>query len=198
MTFPVVPYIAFAFAASVTPGPNNVMISACAANYGIRRTVPMIAGVMLGIGSMLLIGGIGLAAPLALYPGLQRGMRWVGLAWMLFLSWKIATSALPGEGPARPPLGVLGAALFQWINPKAWMISLAIATTWTQPDSPVVPQVLLTTALFCAVGTPSSFIWACIGAGAARVLHSAARLRMFNVVMAVLLAASVLPLALQD
>ena len=84
--------------------------------------------------------------------------------------------------------------LFQWVNPKAWVLAVATVATHTSPAQPLAPQVLLLAALFGVVGVPCSFLWCLIGAGAARVLRTPGQLRMFNLAMAGLLAASVLPL----
>lgn len=198
MAFPILAFLAFAFAASVTPGPNNVMLAAAAANRGMRATVPMMIGINTGFAFMILLVGLGLATPLSLYPRVHAALRWIGIAWMLYLAWKIANAGAPGEGPQRPLVSLPGAAALQWVNPKAWVIVLAVVTTWTSTDSPLAPQILTMAGLFFCVGIPSSIIWSGIGASAARLLHSTARLRRFNQAMGALLAISVLPLAFGD
>src|SRR6185295_16673925 len=190
MTFPFLSFLGFAIAASVTPGPNNVMVAASAAGHGVRAVVPQILGISGGFGAMILIVGLSLAVPLASFPQLATAMRWIGAAWLALLAWKIATAAPPGEGTGRPPLRFIGGALFQWINPKAWMLAVGIATTWAAPDAPLAPQVALMAAIFTLVGVPNGLLWAVLGERAGRLLHSPGRLRIFNVTMALLLLAS--------
>jgi threonine/homoserine/homoserine lactone efflux protein len=198
MEFPLVPFIGFAIAAYITPGPNNVMISAASAGHGIRATLPLVLGIAVGFSAMVVITGLGLAGPLALYPRAQTVMRWVGVAWLLFLAWQIATAGAPGAGKARPPLGFLGGAMFQWVNPKAWLLMLGVATTWISPAGPLVPQVGIMAVLFFVFGLPCLLFWAALGAGAARLLSHPGWLRAFNVAMAILLVASMVPVVLEE
>ncbi len=193
MDFPWLAFAAFAFAASVTPGPNNVMIAASAANHGVARTVPHMVGIAFGFGLMLLAAGFGLAAPLTAFRAVQSVLRWVGAVWLLVLAWRIATAAPPGEGGGGPPLGFVGGAMFQLVNPKAWLLTLGVATAWIAADRPVAPQVLAAVMVFVAVTVPCCLIWASLGAASSRLLNSPGRLRAFNVAMAVLLVVSMIP-----
>ena len=194
MLIPLLPFIGFAIAASVTPGPNNIMVAASAARNGVRATVPHMFGIAAGFGVMILIVGLGLAAPLARLPLLQSAMRWVGLIWLVYLAWQIAIAAPPEEGPARPLMGFGGGALFQWINPKAWLMALDIATSWVSVNHAAMPQVMLMALVFVVVGVPSNLVWAGIGARAGSLLRTRRRLRWFNGAMAALLIASIIPL----
>ncbi|WP_137128198.1 LysE family translocator [Roseomonas sp. HF4] len=187
------PLLGFAIAASVTPGPNTLMVTAAAANHGVRATLPHMLGITLGFAAMLLIVGLGLAAPFAAWPALHAALKWVGGAWLLVIAWRIARAGAPGEGPARPPLGFLGAALFQWVNPKAWMIALAAIPAFTTPEGDTLAETLLISATFAAVCLPCTALWAGLGAGARRLLGTPSRLRAFNLAMAVLMVASLLP-----
>jgi threonine/homoserine/homoserine lactone efflux protein len=198
MEFPFLAFAGFAIAAFITPGPNNVMISASAARHGVRATLPHVLGIAAGFALMSVICGLGLAGPLALYPRLQFFMRWIGIAWLLFLAWQIATAHAPDQGEARPPLGFLGGAAFQWVNPKAWLLMLGVATTWISPRVPVVPQIGIMAVLFFFLGLPCLLVWAGIGAGAGRLLTHPAWLRAFNVAMAALLVVSMVPVVLEQ
>lgn len=198
MEFPWLPFVGFAIAAYITPGPNNIMVSASAARHGIRATMPHMLGIVVGFAAMVAITGLGLAGPLTLYPRAQQVMRWIGVAWLLFLAWQIANAHAPGKGEARPPLGFLGGAAFQWVNPKAWLLMLGVATTWISPHLPVVPQVGIMAVLFFFLGLPCLLVWAGIGAGAGRLLAHPAWLRAFNVAMAILLVASMVPVVLEE
>mgnify|MGYP001073107304 CR=1 FL=1 len=192
------PLVGFAVAASVTPGPNNVMVAANAANNGLRATVPHVVGIAAGFGLMIVLVGIGFAGLVTQAPAVAQGMRVVSLGWLLYLAWRIASAPLPGHGEARPPIGFVGAALFQWINPKAWLLSLSLISAWIVPSQAMVPQLALVAGVFAAACVPSCALWALIGVGAARALDSPARLRAFNVAMAVLLVVSMVPAALGE
>lgn len=190
-------FLGFAFASSITPGPNNAMVAASAAAHGVRAVLPQVLGIGVGFGLMIVLVGLGLSGPLATHPGLHRLLRWVGAGWLLLIAWRIARADAPNRGASRPPLGFAGAAAFQWVNPKAWVLALATATTYTRPDAAVAAQVARLAALFVVVSIPCTLAWSFVGAGAGRLLGSGRRLRAFNAVMAALLAASVIPVLLE-
>ena len=198
MELPLIPFIGFAIAAYITPGPNNVMVSAASGRHGVRATLPHMLGIAVGFSVMVVITGLDLAGPLALYPRAQRVMRWIGIAWLLVLAWQIASAGAPGGGRARPPLGFVGGAMFQWVNPKAWLLMFGVATTWISPAGPLLPQIGIMAVLFFIFGLPCLLFWAALGAGAARLLSHPARLRAFNVAMAILLVASMVPVILEE
>ncbi len=177
----------FALAMSATPGPNNAMVAASAVNFGLRRSLPHMVGVSLGFPAMLVLVAVGAGEVLAASPGLQAALRWLGAAWMAWLAWKIATAAPPeAHVPARGrPMTFLQAALFQWVNPKAWVIAgAAILAYGASP---------LLAAIFALAAFASLYLWALVGLGAARLLRSPAALRWFNRAMAALLLLSLVP-----
>ena len=175
--------VGFSVAMTITPGPNNLMVAAAAANYGITDTVPHIAGIAIGFTIMLAIVAAGLGGVVMGVPFLHPIMQWGGAIWLLYLAWKIATAPPPEANRIkRPPLGFLGAALFQWVNPKAWMIALGAASECR------------IAGVFAIVAIPCILPWAMLGSGTARILNAPHRLRAFNVAMAVLLVASVVPM----
>ncbi|MEO3474185.1 LysE family translocator [Roseomonas sp. CAU 1739] len=187
------PLFAFAIATSVTPGPNVLMVAAAAANYGIRATLPQMFGIAAGFALMLVVVGLGLAGPFAAWPALHAVLKWGGGAWLLVLAWKIARAGAPGDGPSRPPLGFIGAALFQWVNPKAWMIALAAIPAFTTPEGDMLAETLRIGAVFALVCLPCTLVWAGLGTGAARLLRTRSALRGFNIAMALLMVGSLLP-----
>ena len=190
------PLLGFAVAGSVTPGPNVLMVAAGAAGHGVRGVMPQMLGITFGFTVMIAIVGLGLAAPMAASPTLHAALRLVAAVWLLWLAWKIGTAPPPGEGPSRPPLNFVQAALFQWVNPKAWMIAGAAMAGYTSPGFALLPQVVAVALIFGAVSMPCLLVWAGLGAGARRILRDPRNLRRFNVAMGVLLALSVLPLLL--
>jgi len=190
--------LGFAVVMYITPGPNNVMVAASAANHGIRATVPHMFGIVAGFAVMLTLVCAGLGSALLSWPLLLPAFRWIGAAWLVVLAWKIATASPPGEGGRGRVLGFFGGAGFQWINPKGWLIAVAAAGEYLSPGSPLAVQLARIFVVFLVVGMPCVMVWALLGSGAGRLLHSPARLRIFNVSMALLLLLSLIPTLLGD
>ena len=182
----------FAFVTSITPGPNNLMLMASGANFGLRRTVPHALGVAGGFVLMAGAMGLGLGALFQSLPWARPALTVLAVLYMLWLAWRIATAAPPREGAAGGrPLTFLQAAGFQWVNPKAWMMAVGAMTVYA-PDG-LAWQVATVALVFGAVNLPSVGTWALAGTQLRRVLTNPARLRLFNWTMAALLIASLWP-----
>ena len=181
---------AFALVSSITPGPNNMMLMASGANFGLRRTVPHALGVGFGFTLMIVLVGVGLMGLFDLFPILNTVLKVVSVAYLLWLAWKIANAAAPTtDGDARgKPMTFVQAMLFQWVNPKAWTMALSAIALYA-PDRNVV-AVLLVAVVFGIVNLPSTSIWAVMGQALRGWLSSPARLRAFNWTMAALLVGS--------
>jgi threonine/homoserine/homoserine lactone efflux protein len=190
--------LGFSVAMYITPGPNNVMVAASAASYGVRATLPHMLGIVVGFAVMLTLVCAGLGTALVNYPMLFPLFRWGGAAWLVWLAWQIAIAPPPGEGSRRRVLGFFGAVGFQWVNPKAWLIAVGAAGEYLSPHQPIVVQLARIFLIFLGVGLPCLLVWALLGSGVGRLLHSPVRLRAFNVAMAVLLVLSVLPVLIED
>ena len=189
------PLVGFAVAMTITPGPNNLMVAAGAANHGIVDTVPHIAGICVGFSLMVGIVGMGLGGAVLAAPFLYPAMRWAGAMWLLYFAWKIATSAAPGrDGQCPRPFGFFQAVAFQWVNPKAWLIALSAASQFVVPGRSLGLEVARVAGVFAVVAIPCILPWAILGSGTARILGSTSRLRLFNGAMAILLLACVAPL----
>jgi threonine/homoserine/homoserine lactone efflux protein len=195
---------AFAVSMAATPGPNNAMVAASGATFGFARTIPHVLGISIGFPVMIAAVALGAGAPLRSWPWLAGMLRWLGAGYLLWLAWHIATARPRGadeareEGVARDrsrPLTFLQAALFQWVNPKAWVIAAgAVVTYTTARGGGFMLQALAVALIFLAITFPAVALWTAIGAGASRVLRSARALRAFNVCMAVLLVVSLVPM----
>lgn len=186
------PLVAFAFVTSVTPGPNNLMLMASGANFGLRRSVPHMLGIALGFTAMTVLIGIGLVGIFRTVPAAWTVLKAASVLYMLWLAWKIAHAAAPGEGSAGGrPMSFVQAAAFQWANPKAWAMALGAITAYA-PDQNL-HAIATVAAIFGAVNLPSIGLWTLIGREMRRFLGSPARLRAFNWTMAVLLVASLYP-----
>lgn len=184
--------VLYAFVTSITPGPNNLMLMASGANFGFSRTIPHMAGVGLGFGFMVFLVGIGLAGLFHAIPYSDLALKTLSVVYMLYLAWKIATASGIGEGDARGvPMTFLQAAAFQWVNPKAWSMALAAVSLYAAGQS--LLSVAIVAVAFLLVNLPSVGVWVIAGTQMRRFLTSAGRLRAFNIVMALLLVASLIP-----
>lgn len=181
----------FAFATSITPGPNNLMLLGSGANYGFTRTLPHLLGVSLGHSFLILCCGLGLAALFAAQPVLQDVLQVVASVYLVWLAWKIGSaSPRPIEGTSGGrPLTFLQAAAFQWVNPKGISMALGAITLYAGPGT---WSAMAVAAVFCAVNLPSCTTWALLGTQVSRALKKPAHMRAFNIAMALLLLATLL------
>ncbi|RTL40861.1 MAG: LysE family translocator [Burkholderiales bacterium] len=182
--------VGFAFVTSITPGPNNLMLLASGTRFGWRRSLPHLLGISLGFGVMLVLVGLGLGAVFEQAPWVHDGLRWVSLAYLLYLAWRVATAPPPSTDGASHgrPLGVAAAALFQVVNPKAWAMALTAVTAYGRLGVAAV------TAVFVLVNLPCCGSWAVLGEQMRRWLHRPRALKAFNGGAAALMVLSVLPL----
>ncbi len=187
--------IGFAFASSITPGPNNLMLMASGANYGLRRTVPHMLGISLGHAFMVAMVGIVLLQVFETYPVLNIVLKVLSATYMIWLAWKIA-NAVPPEAKevTGKPFTFLQAAAFQWVNPKAWFMAITAISAYAPQDRGILIGSIMVALVFAAVNLPSVSVWAWIGVQVRRWLGTARRLRVFNVSMAVLLVVSLYPM----
>jgi len=187
--------ITFAFVTSVTPGPNNLLLLASGVNYGVRRSLSHLFGISLGHMFMMTAVGLGLGQLFKLYPPLYGVLRIVGASYLLYLAWRTANAAAPPSDPEAggKPFTFLQAAAFQWVNPKAWFMSLGAITTYL-PAEPGLLQVVTLAGIFALVNCPSCSVWLFTGSLLRRALQKPRTLRAFNIGMAVLLVLSLYPL----
>ena len=187
-----IPFLMFALSATVTPGPNNVMLLASGANFGMRATLPHMLGISFGFPLMVFAVGLGLGAVFEQVPVLHEILRWAGGAYLLWLAWRIAGAAGMGEAKNRGrPFTFLQAAGFQWVNPKAWIMAVSAFAVYSTPEADPLSQALLFGAIFFVISFPSCGMWTGFGSAIGRVLKSERALRVFNGAMAALLVASI-------
>ena len=188
----VVAFVLFAVVAAGTPGPSNLLLTATGASVGVVRGLPCLFGVAAGMGVMMFAVAFGLGSVVVASPKVLRALNWAGAAFLLWLAWKIATSGRSEAGPGSKPVGLLGAAAFQWINPKSWLVCASAAGTYLHAGSgSALPQALTFGALFILVSLPCCFVWLAFGATAQRLLRTERARRRFNLAMGALLAGSV-------
>ncbi|MCL4160164.1 UNVERIFIED_CONTAM: hypothetical protein GTU68_020906 [Idotea baltica] len=185
-------FASFCFVSSATPGPNNMMLMASGANFGLRRTLPHWLGIGIGFTAMIVLVGLGLMRVFDAVPITYTILKIVSVVFLLYLAWKIANAAAPQEADATgTPLTFLQAALFQWVNPKAWAMALTAISVHAPSQS--LWSILITALIFGIINLPSCSIWIFIGQRIRQVLTNPARLRTFNLTMALLLIASLYP-----
>ena len=184
---------AFAFVSSITPGPNNLMLMASGANYGIRRTVPHMLGVSIGFMIMLTLVGVGLIGVFEAFPTIYDLLKVLSVLYLLYLAWKIATagSISKVEENTGNPFTFIQAALFQWVNPKAWTMALTAISVYA-PERNITAIVTVAIA-FGIVNLPSISFWAGLGRAMQQVLANPVKMRVFNFIMAALLVGSLVP-----
>lgn len=184
----------FFLAAGITPGPNNFMLFASGVNFGFRRTIPHILGITMGF--MILLGaiGLGLGEIINRFPPVFLAIKVCGGLYMVYLAWRIATSGPAGKQKAQSrPLTFFQAALFQWVNPKAWVIAVVATATFTSTQSYYLTlAIVIATAGFITV--PITFSWTAFGNLIQRALSNPKHLRAFNIAMALALIASLWPM----
>ena len=187
-------FLVFALVGSITPGPNNLMMMASGATFGLKRTGPHMAGVVLGFGAMTLAVGLGLAEVLKASLALFAVLRWGAAAYILYIAWRMITAKGPGIAvTGENPMSFLGAVAFQWINPKAWVMAVAAVGTYAERGRFVVDVVLIS-VVFMIVTMPCVLTWTGFGSGIRRWFKKPGHLKAFNWTMAALLVASLYPL----
>lgn len=186
--------LVFSFVSSATPGPNNIMLFASGVNFGLRRTWPHAFGISVGFGVLLACIGFGLGYVLESVPVLFTLIKVGGGLYMLYLAWRIANSGPveTGERTARP-MTFMEAALFQWVNPKAWVMGLVAMAAYTGEGNYTV-NVWIVVFAFCIVNFPSVTLWAGFGTAMREFLRDPAKLRLFNGLMALALIISLWPM----
>jgi threonine/homoserine/homoserine lactone efflux protein len=184
--------IGFSVVSSVTPGPNNVLLLASGSAFGFRRTVPHVAGTALGIGVMALAVGAGLGVIVSTAPGVALAMKIAGSAYLLYLAVAIARSGSLAEAAVAKPLGLGQAAAFQLVNPKVWVFALGAMSAFRPTGVPVALGTVVVAATMMAVVVPTSSLWAIGGGAFGRVLTDGRRSRIVSLILAALVAATVL------
>ena len=186
--------ILFAFATSITPGPNNMMLLSSGVNFGMRRTIPHMVGIELGFASVLVAVGLGLGALFKTVPTLYLVLKAAGGLYLLWIAWSIGMSRSLGDGKSTgKPMTLLAAAAFQWVNPKAWVMAVSAMAAFADPNN-LVFSVLVVSFTFVVLALPCQGGWAAFGALMREWLSHPVRLKWFNITMAVLLVLSLWPM----
>ena len=181
--------ITFAFVTSVTPGPNNIMLTASGANFGFKRTLPHVAGIIIGMMFLNISVGLGLGALFTQFPVLQQTLRIAGSAYLIWLAYKLLSfSSIGNKAEDAKPFSLFQAVAFQYINPKAWIMVISANASFSLIGDGYWWSVFMITTIYAIVGTPSIMLWAGFGQYIRRFLGQQNILRIFNISMATLTA----------
>jgi threonine/homoserine/homoserine lactone efflux protein len=182
--------LVFSTAMAFTPGPNTMLSAALAANGGLRRALPFIAGVPVGWGLLLLACAGGLGALIQAVPVLRGGIKAAGLAYMLWLAWKLARSSRMAEADGGLQVSFGQGVALQFVNIKAWMNAVMISAGWITVADPIGPRVAIVLPLMMAYGLASNLTYAVIGSTLRAWLSHGSRLLGFNRILAAVLVAT--------
>jgi threonine/homoserine/homoserine lactone efflux protein len=192
-------FVVFAIVMFFTPGPNNIMLLSSGLTYGFRPTVPHILGITFGFAFMVGAVGVGLGAIFLAYPILQTILKWGGVAYLVYLAAAIALSdpVKPEQGGRRKgPMTFFGAAMFQWINAKGWVMVISTITAYAAIAA--FPwNIAIQVGISLILGAVSCSAWAMFGSALRPLLSSRSAVRTFNIIMAVLLLASLIPVFME-
>jgi threonine/homoserine/homoserine lactone efflux protein len=184
------PFATYSFVMSITPGPNNVMLTASGAAFGFRRTIPHMLGISVGFGVELLAVCAGLGAVFTRWPALQTVLRWVGALYLLYLGVRMLSSGPANTAVSQRPVTFLEAAVFQFLNPKAWVMTITAATLFLPHEVGVLAAGAYMLAVMVVMNFPCIAVWALFGSSLRRFLERPASRMGFNAAMAVALTAT--------
>ncbi len=186
------PLTLFALAATATPGPNNVMLTASGASFGFRRSLPHMLGITVGFPLMVIAVGLGVGEIFTRHPQLHLGLKYIGAVYLLYLAWRIARASGPDGGEAGPrPLTFLEAAGFQWVNPKAWMIAVSTIPAFTTVGGNYYVELAMIALVYAIICIPSCAAWCLFGVGIRQLISSPGVARLVNLALAAAVALSV-------
>ncbi len=188
--------ISFTFVAGITPGPNNMMLMASGLNHGVQKSIPHYLGICFGFPVMVAVVGFGMGAIFSKYPAIFLAIKLSGICYLLFLSWKVANADnLNAKQSTRDPLSFTQAAIFQWLNPKAWVIAVGALAAFTTQDNFTL-SVITVIIVYFFMGFLCMGVWLKLGQALQQYLSHGKRRQFFNILMGLLLALSIIPMAL--
>ncbi len=184
----------FMFISAVTPGPNNMLLTSSGANFGIRRSIPLCLGIVLGMQTILLLSAFGVAALLLIYPAIHTGLKVLGSLYLLWLAWKTATShykRLDTSMPSMPPIKIYQGWLLQFLNPKTWLMGLGAVSSYSLAGEQYGSSILTIGIVMLFSSIIAGAVWLMLGSLIGRLLRSRHSWFMFNIAMGILTAACV-------
>lgn len=184
---PYLPLMMFAFVSSITPGPNNIMLTSSGIWFGFRRSIPHMLGITIGFGALLAICAAGIGALVMAVPAAQFALRVAGSGYLLYLAWQLRDMRFDGEAEqARKPMGFMAAAAFQFCNPKAWVMAITGSSAFLPQGMPPALAIAVFCLVFCTVNLPCISLWTGAGALLRRYLSQPLWRKVFCAVMVAL------------
>lgn len=190
----ILPLIVFCFSTSITPGPNNLMIMLSGINFGLKKSMPHYLGILFGFSAMVILVGVGLGEVFERFPILHTIIKYIGAVYMLYLALQTIRSDphLKDVASSSKPLTFIQAILFQWVNPKAWVMAIGVVATYTLQNMGILNQILTISLVYFLVGVPCVGTWMISGIALSRFLRNPSHMRKFNWAMGLLLALSII------
>ena len=191
--------LSFSSATFFSPGPNNLMLLSSGLTFGYKQTIPHILGIVIGFPLMVVAVGLGVGTLFKLFPLAYTILKIIGTLYLLWMAWKIATSKgkLSSQSKTAKPFSFIQSALFQWVNPKAWIIAITAISSFTTPNKYVFIQVLIIAFIYFIVAIFSTNLWTLGGFFLKKFIRNEKYLTIFNISMAILILVSVLPFMFQ-
>jgi threonine/homoserine/homoserine lactone efflux protein len=183
--------LAFGFVCTVTPGPNNVLLWASGATFGVRRSWPHVLGTALGVGAMAILVAAGLGVLVTTVPPLALAMKIAGSVYLLYLAWQVAGAGALERTTASRPMGLLQATAFQVVNPKVWIFAVGAVSTFRPADVPIALGSALVALVMMAITIPSSAVWVVGGDALNRLIERPVARRAVSLGLALLVVATV-------
>lgn len=178
------PLALFAFVSSITPGPNNIMLTSSGIRFGFQRSIPHMLGITAGFGSMLALSAAGIGSLIVAVPAIHVVLKVLGSTYLMYLAWQLRSMVFQQNGGAAArPMSFLGAAAFQYVNPKAWVMAVTGASAFLPIVQPVWFAIALFCIVFCAVNLPCISLWTGTGAALRRYLTQPLWQKVFCAVM---------------
>jgi len=185
-------FVIYSIVTSITPGPNNIMLAASGLNFGFKKSIPHILGIGFGFGVMVSLVGFGIGATLGQSAVMYETLKIIGIVYLLYLAYKIyGAGSVQAEEHPEKPLNFIGAALFQWVNPKAWIMAMGAIATYSTVDSHLAEFIFIGT-VFGVVSIPCVGIWAYMGERLQKIVNNQKKVQLFNGSMALLLVISII------
>jgi threonine/homoserine/homoserine lactone efflux protein len=193
MTFSLLVSVAiFSFVTSVSPGPNNTFLLSSGANFGLKKSLPYLNGIMVGLSGMMIALGAGLGVIFTTLPLVYQVLKWVGFAYIVYLAFLIVKSTSKSETGEPVYIGFVKATTFQFVNPKAWVVVASFMATMVPVDAGIAATIFIC-VFFLVFTYPGAFLWAVAGQVLRDWLSNPLRRRIFNIVSAILLVLSMVP-----
>ena len=183
--------LGFAFVCTVTPGPNNILLWASGATFGVRRSWRHVLGTAIGVGLMAVLVAAGLGVVVTTIPPLSLAMKVAGSIYLLYLAWQVAGAGALERTTASHPLGLLAAIAFQLVNPKVWIFAVGAISTFRPPELPVAIGSGLVVVSMMAVTIPTAVMWVVGGDVLNRMVERPTARRAISGVLAGLVVATV-------